>query len=229
MSAPTPPPPPHYDPNNPKAAAKAAKAYAKASRPWFKKKRWWLLAAIVVVVIIIVASTSGGSKGPTVVSDGGKSTTTGKSGTTDKNDSGSAAVGTKDNPAKIGTTLELAGTRYKVKSVKTEKSIDIMGTPAAKADGEYVLVTLTIENVKNETHTFDEDAAKLTASDGTTYSTSDDNIYTDKPLILEEMQPNLPKTGTLLFDIPPSVAKGSLLKVSDLFGDGDAYIDLGLK
>jgi hypothetical protein len=48
-------------------------------------------------------------------------------------------------------------------------------------------------------------------------------------LVFEDMQPDLPKTGVLVFDVPPARAKGSVLQVSDLFGNGSAYIDLGLK
>lgn len=43
------------------------------------------------------------------------------------------------------------------------------------------------------------------------------------------MQPDLPKTGVLVFDIPPARAKGAVLEVSDLFGNGSAYINLGLR
>lgn len=221
MSEPAPPP---FDPSNPKAAAKAAKAYAKAARPWYKKKRWWVLAAVVVVIIIIVASTSGGNDGPTVVSNGDKNGT----GTPSPGSEG-AAVGTKDNPAKVGATLELAGTRYTVKNVETKATIESFGTTAAKADGKFVVVTLTLENTKDETHQFSSSAARLVAKDGTSYSPDDENsAYLDNPLIFEDMQPNLPKTGVLLFDVPPAAVTGILLKVSDLFGEGDAYINLGL-
>jgi len=210
---------------NPKAAAKAAKAYAKASRPWFKKKRWWVLAAVVVIVVIIAASTSGGD-GPKKVADNGSSKSTSKA--AGKDGAKGGADGTKAKPIKIGETVELAGTRYTVKKATTASSIG--GDYGTKADGKFVVVTLTIENMKDETKTFSESAARLVTRDGKEYATDDDgSIYSDKPLILEDMQPDLPKTGALVFDVPPAKVAGAKLKVSDLFGEGDAYVDLGLK
>jgi len=212
-------PPPGFDPTtNPKAAAKAAKAYAKASRPWFKKKRWWLLGAIVVIVVIIVAANAGGGGGPTKVTDNSGSSTSAKGDGTD---------GTKSNPVKVGETVQLEGTRYTVK--KVVKKARVGGPYGEKADGVFVVVTLTIENMKDETKTFVDSAAKLVAADGNEYATDDDGqIYAQNSLVLEDMQPKLPKTGVLVFDVPPAKTAGAKLKLSDLFGGGDAYVDLGL-
>ncbi|WP_017933588.1 DUF4352 domain-containing protein [Nocardioides sp. Iso805N] len=222
-------PAPGFEPTaNPKAAAKAARAYAKATRPWYRKKRWWLLTVVVVVIAIAAAST-GGSDGPKKVGDAGGASTTGSAG-----GSGGGATkhddtaGTKDKPIAVGETVELAGTRYTVKKAATASSVG--GDYGAKADGIFVVVTLTIENMKDETKTFSESAAKLITADGKEYATDDDgSIFSDKPLILEDMQPELPKTGVLVFDVPPGKVAGAKLKVSDLFGHGDAYVDLGLK
>lgn len=221
---PPPPPPAGFQPGfqpgmNPKAAAKAAKAYAKASRPWYRKKRWWVLGVAVLLVIIIVASSSGGD-GPKKVDNASES----GNGSSKSDDT----AGTKNNPIKVGETVELAGTRYTVKKAVTASSVG--GQYGTKADGVFVVVTLTIENMKDETKTFSDSAAKLVTSDGKEYATDDDgSIYSDKPLILEDMQPELPKTGVLVFDVPPAKAPAAELKVSDLFGSGDAYVNLGLK
>lgn len=219
------PPTPPYG-ADPKAAAKAAKAYAKAQRKWFQKKRWWAAIALVAIIAIAASSNSGGS-GPTVVSDGSK-TPSGAA-------TGAAKPGTKGNPVKVGTTVELEGTRYTVKKVTTAKTLGANAfSSGTKANGTFVVVTLTIENMKSETKTFLANAAKVIAGNGSSYDTDDSGttaaIMGDaKPLILEDMQPQLPKTGILVFDVPPTALKGSVLQVSDLFGNGSAYIALGLK
>lgn len=214
-----------FDTTNPKAAAKAAKAYGKASRPWWKKKRWWLLAIIVVIVIIIVTTTAGGSNGPTAVNDGGTSSGTGNA-TTSGGGTAKSGPGTKSNPAKVGQTILLAGTQYTVLSVKTATNIG--GQYGQKCDGTCVIVKLKIENKKNETKTFLDSNSAFIAKDGTSYDPSDNGIYLDDALILEQMQPNLPHTGEIAFDVPPKVVKRGVLKVSDLWGDGDAYFATGL-
>ncbi len=201
---------------NPKAAAKAAKAYAKASRPWYKKKRW--IAAIVVGVIIVAAALgSGGNEG---------ATRSGSSG------GGDADKVTKADPVKVGESVELEGTKYTVESARTQASV---GNEFFKeeADGIYVVVELTIENTKDETKTFSDNAAKFIGANDKTYSTDFDGTVAatgddGEPLILEDMQPDVPKTGLLVFDVPEAAVKGGQLEVSDLFGRGEAYVDLGL-
>jgi len=224
-SAPT-PPPSNFDPANPKASAKAAKAYAKATRPWYRKKRWWLLGVVVVVIVIAVATSSGGgSNGPTAVGpgSGSSSSTTGSS----SQGGGSDGPGTQANPAKVGQTIQLAGTRYKVLSANLAKTVG--GPYGAKADGIYIHVKLRIENMKTSTKTFDDGNTAFIAKNGTKYSTSNDEIYLNDSLILKQMQPNLPTKGSLLYDVPPSVVKTGVLQISDLWGGGSAYFQLGLK
>lgn len=201
---------------NPKAAARAAKAYAKASRPWYRKKRW--IAAIVIGVIIVAAALgSGGNEG---------ATRSGSSG------GGDADKVTQADPVKVGEPVELEGTRYTVESVKTSKTVGDEFF-SEEAGGVYVIVRLTIENTKDETKTFSDSAAKFVGSNDKKYSTDNDGTFAaigdgNDTLIFEDMQPDVPKTGLLVFDVPEAAVKGGQLEVSDLFGRGEAYVDLGL-
>lgn len=225
MSTPT--PPPSFEPgtSNPKAAAKAAKAYAKASRPWFKKKRYIGTLALVVIIGIVAATSGGGSDGgPEKVAAGSGST--GADTASEDNKAGS-----KGNPIELGETVKLEGTQYTVKSAKTSETV---GNEFSKqtAGGVFVVVELTIENTKDETKTFLSNAVKFQTNEGKSYSTDDDGTFAvivdEEPLILEDMQPDVPKTGLLVFDVPKDKAAGGVLEVGDLFGRGNAYIDLGL-
>jgi hypothetical protein len=239
-ATPTAPNPAGFDQNNPKAAAKAAKAYAKATRPWFKKKRWWLVGLIAIIVIASVAG-GGGSKdnGPKLVDD---KTATSTNDTSKAADTAKAAaekpepakVGTKANPVPLGKTVELEGTRYTVNAVKKSATAGDNEFLQEKADGTFVIVTLTIENTKDETKTFSSSAVKFATKDGKEYSTDDDGTIAvmgdnEEALVFADMQPDLPKKGKLVFDVPPAKTAGGLLKVEDLFGRGEAYIKLGLK
>jgi hypothetical protein len=215
-------PTPPAQPRNPKAELKAAKAYAKANRPWYKKKRW--IGAIIILVIIVIASLSGGGG-----DDGAKKVDSSGNAVDTKDNK----VGTKSNPVAIGDTIELEGTRYTVKSAKTAKTVggDFF---EEKAGGVYVIVELTIENTKDETKTFMSEAAKIIGGNGKKYSTDDDGTIAaigddGEALIFEDMQPDVPKTGVLVYDVPKAAVSGGLLQVSDLYGRGEAYIKLALK
>ena len=218
-------PPPGWQPghDNPKATAKAAKAYSKASRPWFKKKRFIIPIALVVIIVISQVATAGGSD------DGPEKVSSSKSdGTSTDN-----KVGSKSNPIKIGETVKLQGTQYTVMSAKIAPEV---GSEFFKetANGIYVVVELTIENTKDETKTFSDEAAKFIGSNKKSYSTDIDGSIAamgddGEALMFEDMQPDVAKTGILVYDVPKDATAGSLLEVSDLFGRGEAYIDLGLK
>lgn len=214
---------------DPKATAKAAKAYAKAMRPWYKKKRF--LVPIGLVAIIGFTQAGGGDESGPTVTDVPAANAEAKAG--DKADSGAekaapAEKGSQSNPAKIGQAVDLEGTRYTINAVRTAPTVG-GSFLKEKADGVFVVVDLTIENRKDESKIFMDSATQFTAPDGTSYATdSDASIVADDSLILTEMHPDLPTDGTLIFDVPQAKLKGGLLEVSDLFGGGEAYIDLGL-
>jgi hypothetical protein len=216
------PVPPAEQPHNVRAEAAARKAYAKANRPWYKKKRW--IGAIIILVIIVLASlgTGGGDNDPKKVDSSGNTVDT-------KGDK----AGSKGSPVAIGETIELEGTRYTVKSAKTAPTVGGEFFEE-KAGGVYVIVELTIENSKDETKTFMSNAAKLMGGNDKKYSTDDDGTIAaigedGEPLIFEDMQPDVPKTGVLVYDVPKAAVAGGVLQVSDLYGRGDAYINLALK
>lgn len=208
-----------------KAQAKAAKAYAKAQRPWFKKKRF-IIPIVLVVIVVLAQLTSGGEGGAERVSASDDS----DSSVSDDSDSSVS----KDNPLQVGETVSLEGTEYTVDGVRTE---DAVGDEffREEASGKYVVVDITIENKKDETRVFSDEATKFISSDDKSYSTDFDATWAligddaDAVLLWEDMQPDLPMEGTLVFDVPEDRVSGGLLEVSDLFGAGEAYIDLGLE
>lgn len=201
-----------------KAQAKAAKAYAKAQRPFYKKKRVIIPAAILAIFVIAQVSGGGESDNGTAVDNKGSHASTKSSGHT----------GSATKTFKVGQTVSLEGTHYTVTGASTQSNIG--GQFGQNADGKFVVVDLTIENKKDETKTFMDSAATFVAKDGTKYSGSDAAIYLgDASLFLRDMQPDLATKGKLVFDVPPAKVAGGVLLVEDLFGRGEAHINLGLK
>ena len=131
-----------------------------ATRPWYKKKRF--IIPIAFVAIIAIASVASGG-------DGGPEKAT-SSDTPSKGGGSGDRAGSKSNPIKVGETVKLEGTQHTVMSAKTASSV---GSEffSEKANGIYVVVKLTIENKKNETKTFLDEAAKFVTTSGKFYST----------------------------------------------------------
>jgi hypothetical protein len=204
-------------PRDAKAELKAAKAYAKALRPWYKKKRF-----ILPLGLIVLAVAAGGASG------GGEKTTEAKAGAAET----SSPAGNRDEGTSgtVGQALTNAGTTYSVTNVETTGTIGDPDLLGARADGVFVIVSLTLTNNKDETKTFSEASSKVVTSDGTSYETSDKAVlaFGDQSLLLKDIQPDLTTSGKLAFELPPGKVSGSTLVVEDLFGDGEIKVDLGL-
>jgi uncharacterized protein DUF4352 len=139
--------------------------------------------------------------------------------------SGGAAKG---KTAAIGDKVTLKGTTYQITKVSRAKSVgdSFMET---EANGTFVLVKIRLTNRKDEPATIMSENLKLVGGNGKQYTTSDDALLAvDKPLLLEEIQPDNTEKGTLVYDLPTKAVKGATLRVEDLFSDSAAQIDLGL-
>lgn len=127
----------------------------------------------------------------------------------------------------IGKTVDNAGMRYTVNSVKVVATLDGFGedlTP--KAGASFVVVDLTLLNTKTETKIFDESTAVIRSSDGVEFSRTLDYTYDDggKDLFLEQVQPNLATSGQIVFEIPTSYLAGSSVVIEDFWGNGEVVV-----
>ena len=130
--------------------------------------------------------------------------------------------------ASVNEALSLKGTTYKVTSVRTA---DTVGESYARerANGTFVLVEVELTNEKQKPATIMSDSLTLVGGNGSAYSTSDDAILAlDDQFLLEEIQPGLSESGTLVYDVPPSAVDGAQLQVEDLFSEDKGRIKLGL-
>lgn len=169
--------------------------------------------AFIVLIVAIVALSGGGDEDATVTpgngSENGEATDEGKT-------------------AAVGDTVELKGTAYKVTRVRTAQEVGGEFNKA-QADGRFVIVDLTLTNLKDEPATILGDAVRLVGGNGKEYTTDDDAIFAvDNPLILQEIQPDLSQKVVAVYDIPPGAVSGAKLQVKDLFSDSRGEIDLGL-
>lgn len=170
--------------------------------------------AFIVLIVAIVALSGGGDEDATVTpgngSENGEATDEGKT-------------------AAVGDTVELKGTAYKVTRVRTAQEVGGEFNKS-QADGRFVIVDLTLTNLKDEPATILEDAVRLVGGNGKEYTTDTDTFaaFDNQFTILQEIQPDLSKKVVAVYDIPPGAVSGAKLQVKDLFSDSRGEIDLGL-
>ena len=225
---------------DPKAAAAAAKAYAKATRPWYQKKRW--IIPMVIVGLMVIGSLAGGSD-----TDGSDA------GGPEKVDTSGAAADTKAVDTKSDNTKSdakaKAGTKFQPDQDRADgqarrDSVHRQVRPQERGRRRRVHAGERRRHLRHgdpdhrEQEVGNQDvlglSLKFVTSDGKSYSTDSEGTIAvmgtgEEPLFLTDMQPDLPTTGKLVFDVPPAKVKGGVLEVSDLFGGGEAYIALGLR
>lgn len=180
-----------------------------------------LLALVVLIVgctaILGAALDAGGGGGGSEVETGG-------------GDGSDGGGGDGAKTARVGDRLTLKGTTYQVTSAKTASTVGDDEFTRARANGKFIVVKLKLTNRKDEPATIVEDAIRVIGGNDKSYSTSSDALmaYPDQTFILEEIQPDVTKSATLVYDVPKSAVDGAQLQVEDLFSDAKGRVKLGL-
>jgi hypothetical protein len=230
-------------PRDPKAEAAAAKAYAKAQRPWYKKKRFIIPLGLIILTIAAAAGSGGKDSSKTADSDTASQT----------QDAPDASSATTDTPAadpkpascgkkatddctphvNLGGSVRVDALVWKVKSVSTATQIgDQRYGLGAKADGRFVVVSLSVHSDRNESATLTDNVFQLEVG-GNKYDTDSDGTFAaigsgQQPLFLEDIGPDADVRGKVVFDVPTSVlSKKVEMRFNELgFGSTHGYIDI---
>ena len=141
---------------------------------------------------------------------------------------GASGGAAKGKTANVGDKVTLKGTSYKVTKVRTAKTVGNSFTKET-ANGQFVIVTVSLTNRKDEPATIMSENLKLVGGNGKRYTTSDDALFSvDDALVFEEIQPDNGEKGQLVYDLPAKAVNGATLRVEDLWSDSTADIKLGL-
>lgn len=200
----------HVAPPQPPLAAPGPPApTGKTKKPFYKRKLVWLLG-IVVLIIAIFAATSG------------KSSTTAPAAP----DTGSSAPAADPEAAEtepgVGTPVRDGKFEFVITSVEP-------GTPeigeaplTTKAQGQFVLVNVSVTNIGNEpqafsgsdTKAFDSQGREFTASTSAAiYLPSSNSLYTP-------INPGNKVDGKVVFDVPAGTTLTSIELHDSMFSDG---------
>ena len=202
MTHAAPPQPPLAPPGPPMSSGKA-------KRPFYKRKLVWLLGIVVLIIVIIAVNSS-------------KSSTTAPAAT----DSGSSAPAAAPEAAAaepgVGTSVRDGKFEFVVTSVEP-------GTPSigeapltTKAQGQFVLVNVSVTNIGTEpqafsgsdTKAFDSQGREFTASTSAAiYLPSSNSLYTP-------INPGNKVDGKVVFDVPVGTALTSIELHDSAFSGG---------
>jgi len=191
-----------------KSQARAAKAYSKSQRNWFSRHKFLsalgALIIAIIVIVVLIKSTGGGGGSTTAGGGGGSGTTT-----------------SQKSAAKIGTPVRDGKFEFTVTAVDPGKSTIGTGSLSKTAQGQFVLVHLTVRNVGTQQQVFDQSAQKMIDQQGRQLSADPTAaIYVDQQNFLAQINPGNSVEGVVAFDIPKDAIPTKLALHDSVFSSG---------
>lgn len=183
-------------------------------KKWFQRVWFWILAIIVAIIVVISLSNCGGSDATGAAgaasdpqaqqADSGKQQA--DSGKADSNKQ-PADEDSEEKTAEIGDAVKSGHFKFTV--TKVSGGVTQVGSTefGQEAQGQFILVSVTVTNVGDSSETFFGSDQKLLDGDGKEYSADDEAaIYLeDSNSLLEEINPGNTAKGTIVFDVPQNV------------------------
>lgn len=212
----TPPQPGQTDPNQPQAPLQHADlAQAGTTRKGFFRRHKVLtgLGALVVLGIVVGAASGGGDPTPAVADDAPAVSTTQHGQDPSDATTSQPGIGDAVRDGKFEFTVT------KVAEPVSELGDEYLSTTA---QGEFLVVHLTIENIGNEAQSFFGDNQKLVDTQGRTFSADTTAaIYVDDASSMyAEVNPGNTMKGVVVFDVPTGTVPASLELHDSAFSGG---------
>jgi len=137
------------------------------------------------------------------------------------------SFGEKDNPVKIGNTVVIGNITYKVTSTSTTHNVggDLFGE---NADGIFIIVDMEMENRGTKSVQMLNNYFKLIDSKGREFETDNGAwIHLENNVFLKQLQPSLPTSGQMVFDVP-TTTESYMMEIDGIsFNNDKKYITLG--
>lgn len=195
----------------PKAEAKANKARAKAQRPWYKKKRW--LGLIVLAAIVVVALAGGGGEdSPEPVSEGGDT---------------AAEDTAAEEPERVGMNTPASDGQFTfvVSGLECGQTSIGTGAMAEDAQGQWCVLTATVENTGDEPQALSASAQRLYDDQGREFEATVPLAVSGESPIYEQINPGNEVEGRFFFDVPEGFTP-SHVELHDSAMSGGVQVDL---
>lgn len=130
----------------------------------------------------------------------------------------------------LGDKVNVGSFAYTVNSYYTTDKLgqDLMGTfIGEKADGLFLIFNVTIENIGKESKTMWDSYIKVVDDQERTFehdSTAEIYIPNGQQFLFEQMQPGLPKTGYIVFDVPKNLSGRLEISTDNILSSEKVYI-----
>ncbi|WP_454163073.1 DUF4352 domain-containing protein [Gordonia iterans] len=205
---------PHYPAYPAQPGAPAPGLPAQPPAPKSRKKWPWILGGVVVLIALIAAVSGGGDPSP--AGDAGSGATV----AADDAESRAAGLNTPVRDGKF--EFVVTGVESGVSEVGDNEFL------TEKAQGQFVIVTMTVKNIGDKSQSFSPSEQKLKDTDGRTFETDSSAqiaLGGTDIAVWDKVNPGNTVTVKLVYDMP-SGAKPATLELHDSMFSGGVTVDL---
>lgn len=198
----------------------------KAKKKWFKRPWVWILA--VIVVIAIASNGGGGDKQSSAPAEPATAVSSAPAAAPATQAAAKAPQAAKETQAaqaetRAGLNQAVGAGDLQYTVTKVQKGVSKVGDQYLNqtAQGQYVLVNVSVKNTGTSAMTFTSDYTKLYDKNKVEYSSdSTAEIYANSQsqTFLEQVNPGNTVKGILVFDIPKDVQPTTLGVKGGMFG-----------
>ncbi|CAM3904689.1 DUF4352 domain-containing protein [Janibacter anophelis] len=220
-------PQPEWQPTNPPVPA--------VQRSWFARNK--ALSVLLGIVLVVIVCCGGFA----VLAAGGADTasdTTSDTTSVDSSSSEDAAspakeeepkekTSTADEPQKDsapGIGSPARDGKFEFTVTKVEEGVEQVGSEffSESADGQFVLVHITVKNIGDESQTLFDSEQKLKDGQGRSFSTDSGAAIAmeDNDVWLNEINPGNTASGTLVYDMPADAQPAEIELHDSMFSGG---------
>ncbi|MGM0922854.1 MAG: DUF4352 domain-containing protein [Bacillota bacterium] len=198
----------------------------KVKKPFYKK--WWVW--LIAIVVIGSFATSGDEETATPETD----TATEETAATPAKEEKKAEAPKKEEKKAfaVGDEVVVENFTYKVIGIEeTNKLTSVLGDKTT--EGKYAVVELAVTNKDKKARYVDGNMFRILTADGTEYSSDAElGTYVNENglgFFLEDINPNISKTGKIAFELPKEATAYDLQVSSGLGWSGGKYETIKLK
>ncbi|GAA11539.1 DUF4352 domain-containing protein [Gordonia alkanivorans] len=205
----------------------APPAYQAPIQPPKKKKKWPWIVGILVALIVIIAAVAGGGD-----DSSDKTASSGSSNSGEQADSGGDNGDKKADEQAAGLNTPVRDGKFEFVVTNVESGLSSVGDNeflTAEAQGQFVVVTMTVNNTSKEPKDFSPTNQKLVDTEGRSFEPDTTaQIYlggSDIP-VWDNINPGNTVEVKVVYDMPVD-AKPASIELHDSMFSGGVKVNLG--
>lgn len=203
---------------------------------WFARHKILTGIGVVAVIAVIGSSMSGGSGGS---SSAASSTSTsgaaapesqsgssgsGSSGSSGVSSGGSSAASSKAEKKDLGVGTPVRDGQFEFTITKVQTGVKSVGDQylGSTAQGQYVLISVTVKNIGDSSQTMFDSNQKVTDETGRSFDPdSTAELYMkNNDVWMKDVNPGNSVSGTLVYDMPKDAVPASIELHDSMFSGG---------